>query len=65
VRIGTKELRMSSVVAILVAGALSSCTPNNDALDANTAVYGAQYHNGGVGTGPGVGCSRVPPPTQC
>jgi hypothetical protein len=64
-RIGTKELRVSAVVAILIAGALPSCTPDNQAIDVSNTAYGAQYRSDGIGTGPAVGCSRVPPPTQC
>jgi hypothetical protein len=59
-----RAIRLTIVAAVVILGVGPSCTTDDTAIQAETYGYGGQYR-GNLGTGPGIGCQRVPPPTQC
>jgi hypothetical protein len=55
---------LTLLAAAVIIGAIPACTPTNDTVRPENYIYG-QTTTAPLGTGPGIGCNRNPPPSQC
>jgi len=59
----TRFLKLSAIATIVAVGAGPSCATDDLPLRPQDRVY--QTYEAPRGPGPGIGCNRNPPPSQC
>ncbi|MEJ8572787.1 hypothetical protein [Microbaculum marinum] len=63
-RLMIRALTAMAIAATVIAGAGPSCTSTGSGWSYSTSVhYANPYRDGGYG--PGLGCQRIPAPSQC